>query len=47
MLLVSVAHAIAWIDVPNADMCSLLLIGRNPTNGICILASVPRENHVL
>lgn len=35
------------ICLPSADICSLLLIGKNPTNGICMLARVPRANHVL
>lgn len=33
--------------LPNADICSLLRMGRNPTKGICILAKVPSANQVL
>lgn len=33
-------------DLPKAEIWSLLLIGRNRTKGICILASVPRANQV-
>ena len=33
--------------LPRADMWSLLLMGKNPTKGICMLASVPRAYHVV
>lgn len=28
-------------DSPNAAICSLVLTGKNPTKGTCILANVP------
>jgi len=28
-------------DSPSAAMCSLVLTGKNPTKGTCILANVP------
>ena len=34
-------------DIPSEDMCSLLLMGRKPTNGICMLANVPRAYQVV
>ena len=32
---------------PNAGMCSLVLTGKKPTKGICMLASVPRAYQVV
>lgn len=35
------------MNVPSAAMWSLLLMGRKPTKGICMLASVPRAYQVV
>jgi len=37
----------AQTDIPKAGMCSLVLTGKKPTKGICMLANVPKAYHVV